>query len=321
MRVRLSTTGVEVWTPAKLNLFLEVLSKRTDGFHEIETLMVPIGLYDTLHFREEPAGRLEMSCAWAWRAGEAAATPPPLPVEDDNTVLRAVRLLMQRTGARRGAAMRLVKRIPLAAGLAGGSSDAAAALVAANLAWRLGLSRGELAGLAAEIGSDVPFFLHAGPAVCRGRGERIEPLPSRGAWHFVVVGPPEGLCTADVYRACRPAGQPRQAGDLVAALAAGRLDHAGRLLHNRLQDAAARLSPWVSRMEREFARVDVVGARMSGSGTSWFGLCRSAHHAGRIARTLRARGVGRVFAVRSESGGGVSGSGVSGSSATGRSGY
>jgi 4-diphosphocytidyl-2-C-methyl-D-erythritol kinase len=301
MRVRALNKEVEVWTPAKLNLFLEVLSKRTDGFHEVETLMVPISLYDTLYFKEEPTGRLELSCAWAWRPKDAAENALPLPGGDANIVVRAVRLLQQRMNVGRGAELRLVKRIPMAAGLAGGSSDAAAALVAANRAWQLGLSHSELTSLAAEVGSDVPFFLQGGPAVCRGRGERIEPLPNRGTWHFVVVGPPEGLGTADVYRACLPADRPRTADELAAALRAGRLDHAGRLLHNGLQEAAAGLSPWVPRMEREFARIDIVGARMSGSGTSWFGLCHNARHAQRVARTLRMRGLGQVFAVRSGS--------------------
>jgi 4-diphosphocytidyl-2-C-methyl-D-erythritol kinase len=312
MRIRVSASGVrgsttvEVWTPAKLNLFLEILSKRSDGFHEIETLMAPIGIYDTLTFRETFDEQLDLTCDWSWRPRESHGvwTRPVLPAAAENIVVRSLRLLRDRAGVRRGASLRLVKRIPMAAGLAGGSSDAAAALVAANVAWQLNWPRERLAEVAAEIGSDVPFFLGAGltmkigQAVCRGRGERIEPLPTRGGLHFVVARPPAGLATAEVYQACRPAEQPRSVASLVDALRRGRVDRIGRLLHNRLQQAAAGLSPWVARLEQEFSSLDVCGARMSGSGTSWFGLCRDARHARRVASRLRARNVAEVFAVR-----------------------
>ena len=122
-----------------------------------------------------------------------------MPEGPDNLVVRAVELVRRRAGVRRGAKLLLVKRIPAAAGLGGGSSDAAAALVAANEGWRLGRSRDELADWAAELGSDVPFFLAGGPAICRGRGERVEPVAGLGALDFVVVRPPEGLSTAAVY--------------------------------------------------------------------------------------------------------------------------
>lgn len=308
MRTRVTSFGWEVWAPAKLNLFLEVLAKRADGFHEIETLMVPINLYDTLYFsvdpnnRKESGERIELHCGWASPAAlPAACAGAPLPEGERNSVVRALELLRQRCGIRRGATVRLIKRIPVAAGLAGGSSDAAAALVAGNLGWKLGLSAEALADLAGEVGSDVPFFLQHAAAICRGRGERIEPCARLTGLHFVVVYPPAGLGTADVYRGCRPAEVPRPAHALVEALWQRR-SSAGRLLHNGLEPAAARLSPWIPRLEQEFARQDVLGARMSGSGTSYFGLCRSAGHARRVAGRLRTRGLGHVYAARSCSG-------------------
>jgi 4-diphosphocytidyl-2-C-methyl-D-erythritol kinase len=163
----------------------------------------------------------------------------------------------------------------------------------------LNLSPLELASIAAEVGSDVPFFLGRGPAICRGRGERIEPVAGLGSLHFVVVKPPVGLSTADVYRACRPAAQPQQAGPLTAALRQGRLRQAGGLMFNRLQAAAETLSETIGELQTKLARLDVDGRLMSGSGTSCFALCRNARHARRIARQLSVRGVGRVYAVRS----------------------
>ena len=192
-----------------------------------------------------------------------------------------------------------MKRIPAAAGLGGGSSDAAAALVAANEGWRLGRSREELAAWAAELGSDVPFFLAGSSAVCRGRGERVEPVVEFGAMSFVVVYPPEGLSTAAVYGACRPAEEARSSRPLLEALKRGDWRQAGRRLWNRLQPAAEALSPWVGRLREEFSRLDCLGHGMSGSGTAYYGLYRHARQAQRSARRLQAKGLGAVFAVRS----------------------
>jgi 4-diphosphocytidyl-2-C-methyl-D-erythritol kinase len=222
-----------------------------------------------------------------------------VPRDGKNLVLRAVELVRRRTGTKQGARLRLIKRIPTAAGLGGGSSDAAAALAAANLGWKLGLSLPELAAMAAELGSDVPFFLNRGPAVCRGRGERIEPTPGLGLMNFVVVRPPQGLATAAVYGACRAAASPRPLQPLLHALRQGNARQAGGLLFNRLQEAAEQLSPWIARLDRLLAAEDCLGHGMSGSGTAYFGLFRSALQARRVARRLLARGVGCVVAVRS----------------------
>ena len=295
------TAGVLViQAPAKLNLFFEVLAKRNDGYHEIETLMCPIDLYDTLHFQEDPNGQLELRCRRVFGVdGPSGCGLDEVSEGPDNLVMRAVELVRRRTGIRRGAKLRLVKRIPAAAGLGGGSSDAAAALVAANEGWQLGRSREELIEWATELGSDVPFFLVAAPAVCRGRGERITPVAGLGMLHFVVVRPPEGLATAAVYGACRSAAEPRNINPLIKALQQGDWKQAGRRLHNRLQPAAEGLSPWIKRLHQEFSQENFVGHGMSGSGTSYFGLCRHARHARRCARRLETNGLGVVFAVRS----------------------
>jgi 4-diphosphocytidyl-2-C-methyl-D-erythritol kinase len=300
MHIHRSPVALVVHAPAKLNLFFEVLGKRSDGYHEIETLMCPIDLYDSLHFQEDPNGALELRCRRASGAsGLRGRGLCEVPEGPDNLVMQAVELVRRRSSVRRGAKLRLVKRIPAAAGLGGGSSDAAAALVAANEGWRLGRSREELAAWAAELGSDVPFFLAGGPAICRGRGEEVSPVAGLGALHFVVVRPPAGLATAIVYGVCRVATQPQTAGPLVEALRQRDWKQVARRVFNRLQPAAEALSPWVKRLQQEFAQLDFLGYGMSGSGTSYFGLCRHARQARRSARRLETYNLGSVFALRS----------------------
>jgi 4-diphosphocytidyl-2-C-methyl-D-erythritol kinase len=300
MYISRSATGLVVQAPAKVNLFFEVLGKRADGFHEIETLMCPVDLFDTLYFEANSSGQIELQCQRVGGcAGDDGGRSPELPEGRDNLVWRAADMLRERAGVVQGAALRLVKRIPTAAGLGGGSSDAAAALAVANRGWKLGWSPAELTRLAAELGSDVPFFLAGGPAVCRGRGERVEVVEGMGPLHFVVVRPPAGLATAAVYAVCRPAAVPQPLGPILDALKRGDIEQSGRLLLNRLEPAAETLSPWIARLRREFDRTDCPGHGMSGSGTSYFGLCRHARHARRIARRLAANLVGSVFAVRS----------------------
>lgn len=299
MHVHRSPLGWVVHAPAKLNLFFEVLAKRGDGYHEIETLVYPINLFDTLYFSEDSTRQINLGCrrvSGVWgRRGEALGNVPPGP---ENLVVRAVELLRRRAGGSDGGTLRLVKRIPSAAGLGGGSSDAAAALTLANDAWGLGWSPAQLSRLGSELGSDVPSFFARGPAVCRGRGEQVEPVAGLGLLHFVVVRPPAGLSTADVYRACRPGREARPLGPLLDALAQGNLAAAGRFLFNRLESAARKLSPWIDRLRAEFERTDCLGHQMSGSGTCYFGLCRHARHARRVAKRVQAKGLGIAFAAR-----------------------
>jgi 4-diphosphocytidyl-2-C-methyl-D-erythritol kinase len=318
MHFHRSAAGLVVQAPAKLNLFFEVLAKRTDEYHEIETLVYPVDLYDTLYFIHQPGGQVrlscELGCGWGTEKGDRhllceapdgpsrQEVPVPfflgdVPTGPENLVVRAVELLRRRAGVAHGATMRLVKRIPSAAGLGGGSSDAAAALKAANIAWNLGLPDPQLAEIGAELGSDVPLFFAGGPAVCRGRGEKVARVAGLGRLDFVVVRPPAGLSTAAVYGVCRKADRPQPLEPLVAALARGDLAAAGRLLFNRLEEAARGLSPWIRRLLAELATLDCLGYGMTGSGTCCFGLCRHARHARRTARRLQARGLGVALAV------------------------
>jgi 4-diphosphocytidyl-2-C-methyl-D-erythritol kinase len=280
---------VVVWAPAKVNLHLEVLGKRPDGYHAIETLMVTISLFDTLVLHKAATGEMSLTCS-----------EPSLSVAEDNLIVRAARLLQQRTGCTRGVRVRLIKRIPMAAGLAGGSTDAAATLAGLNALWQLGLTNDELAGLGGELGSDVPFFFHGPAAWCTGRGEVVTPVRVGGRFELVLLCPTFGLPTAQVYRHVTVPEQPVSGEAIREALAKGDVSAIGRHLFNRLQEAAVRLDARVAEYYKRLAELAPAGQLMSGSGSSLFALCPTAEEADRIASQCNAASGGRywVFKVR-----------------------
>jgi 4-diphosphocytidyl-2-C-methyl-D-erythritol kinase len=335
MRFRQAGQSLTVHAPAKLNLFLEILGKREDGFHELETLMMAVDIFDTLTFTEEDSNQIRLRCsrAWARRPGPAGTDRGPggpieehrarggrhaeprgenqpalspafapdevhddLPPEPDNLVVKAAQRLREHAGVERGVRIELVKRIPPAAGLAGGSSDAAATLMALNRFWKLGLGATELRRLASQLGSDVAFFVDGtSAAVCHGRGDIIEPLQVPVGLHFVVARPRTGLSTALVYKHCRVPARPQSVHQMAVALRRGQLGRVARLLHNSLQGPAEELNPEVSHLRSCVSRLPVLGHAMSGSGTAYFGLCRSGREARCLAGRLRAARVGRVW--------------------------
>ena len=302
MLVTAGGKGAVLHAPAKLNLYFELLARCRDGYHDMETLMVPVSLYDTLFLKAIPSvraaepGEIDFEFHWCGRAGRGPCSA--VPADETNLVVRALELLRQKSGSTAGAQVRLLKRIPTQAGLGGGSSDAAAALLAANRVWGIGWSRDRLAEIACALGSDVPFFLWQTPAIVRGRGERLSPLRQIGDMHAVIVHPPEGLSTASVYAASRVPETPQQIESLLSALQSGSLGLIKRALHNRLQEAANQLSPWIHRLRDEFESVHCLAHQMTGSGSSYFGICHHARHAKQIAARLRGRNLGQVFTVR-----------------------
>jgi len=282
--------GLEVRAPAKVNLFLEILGNRPDGYHDIATLMLAVSLFDTLKFKEESRGEIRLT-----------SNCPELSTDLENLVYRAAVLLKRRTGCDKGARIHLTKRIPLAAGLAGGSSDAAATLVGLNRLWKLGLRKNRLVSLAKELGSDVAFFFSTPLAWCTGRGERVRPLKiGRPLW-LVLVALPEGLSTAQVYRGVKVPEKPQGGVGIRRAVQAGDVEEIGRRLHNRLEPVAERLCPAIRRIRQRMEKLNPAGVRMSGSGTSVYALYRSHREALRVARQLRhgLKGEASVFLVRS----------------------
>lgn len=263
--------------PAKLNLYLRVLGKRPDGYHEIETLFERIDLADELTF--EPHGELTLTC-----------TDPTLSCGEDNLVLRAGRLLQQASGCPRGARMHLIKRIPIAAGLGGGSSDAAAALLGLSRLWDLGWDASRLAPLAERLGSDVPFFLLEAPlAIGRGRGERCEPIAAGTPLTQLLVVPDDRLSTKEIYDGAQfNLTAPKPSSTMVQhALHNGSLSELARGLWNDLAPEAIRRCPVIATIQSVLRRLGCLGVCVSGSGPAVFGLCRDEAHAEAIAGSLR----------------------------------
>ncbi len=320
MNFRQVGPSLVVHTPAKLNLFLEILGKREDGYHELETLMVTVDILDTLIFTEEQSSEIRLRCSGrgvrrdgpvpervarssAVRSiavrSSADSAEADIPAGTDNLVVKAAQLVREHAGVEAGVQIALVKRIPAAAGLAGGSSDAAATLMALNRFWNLKLGRAELQRLASQLGSDVAFFVEGtSAAVCYGRGEIIEPLRVPLGLHFVIARPRTGLSTALVYKHCQVPAYKHSVGDVAAALRAGRIGRVGRFLHNALEEPALQLNAEVSQLKSRLSSLPVLGQLMSGSGTACFGLCHSRRQALSVANRLRAAGVGSVFVAR-----------------------
>jgi 4-diphosphocytidyl-2-C-methyl-D-erythritol kinase len=293
-----------ILAPAKLNLTLDVFRRGADGYHELSSLMVPVRWFDTLAFeprvgeRGRP-GTIEFSL----RGPNLDAA---VPTDRNNLVVKALELLRERSGCEMGASIELVKRIPSGAGLGGGSSDAAAALKIANRGWGLNWPLERLTTLAAELGSDVPFFLAGSSAICRGRGERVDRVPAGKPLHLVIVKPAESLATAEVYRRfdeLQPAGVSVRSEAALAGMVddfqRGAVKMIAAWLSNSLQVAAASMSTWIERAERVFAELGFAAHQLTGSGSAYFGICRHATEARRLASILKTRQLGQVFVTRS----------------------
>lgn len=286
--------------PAKLNLFLRVVRRRDDGFHDLETVMTAINLFDTLHFHSCDSPDIRLRVVFAGSRNLLSSPVEPIPTGNDNLVIRAARLLKEYAGVDRGVRITLIKRIPSAAGMGGGSSDAAATLAGLNRFWNLNRTRPELQKLAAELGSDIGFFLGGSTmAVCRGRGELVEPLQQRTCLHFVVARPASGLSTPLVFKHCQPGNSQRSVDEFILSLMRQPAGRVVRLLLNDLQLPAEALNDDVRRLRQRFSALPVLGHQMSGSGTSYFAVCASSRHAQTVASRLRASGVPWVHVARS----------------------
>ena len=295
----------EALAPAKLNLYLDVLGRRADGFHELETLLAPIRLYDRLAWRpRNDVGSSDL--AFSYDPASSAALVDLAPANERNLVWRAVDLLATSAGCEPRGSFVLTKRIPVQAGLGGGSSNAAAALVLANSAWNIGYSRTRLSEIAAQLGSDVPFFLMGQTAVCRGRGEHVEPVFAMPRLNVVVVAPLEGVSTADAFgRLNAPAWTGGEAAgqfkashrlaQLLESLRHGSIAAAAQRMSNSLQSVASQLCPVIERLGTAFAALGCCAHQLTGSGSAYFGVMRTACQARRAAAILAASNFGTVF--------------------------
>jgi|SRR5690606_144500 4-diphosphocytidyl-2-C-methyl-D-erythritol kinase len=264
--------------PAKINLLLDVLRKREDGYHEVEMVMTMVDLADRLTLSELDGGEIRLT-----------SPSGGIPLDGRNLVVQAAELVRKRYNVRTGVHIHLEKRIPVAAGLAGGSSDAAAALRGLNRLWRLGLTADELRTLAAELGSDVPFCVTGGTAVARGRGEVLTPVDNPISCWVVLARPPIHVSTATVYgrlRADRIARHPELSA-VLSAMAEGDYRQLCASLGNVLENVTIRMHPEIGRLKEAMLRLGADAALMSGSGPTVFGLTERRSKAARIYNGLR----------------------------------
>lgn len=279
---------LEVFTPAKLNLYLKVLRRRADGYHDLVSLMVPIDLYDRLEI-ELAASAVQLRCACG------------LPEDSRNLAFRAATLFLQEArerGLKAGVRIYLEKHIPVAAGLGGGSSDAAAVLVALNDLLDAPFSQAELMALGARLGADVPFFVFGGPAIACGVGERLTATTVPPFW-CVLVNPGYPVKTQTVYNHLSLTLTPPEEATIVEWLGGMRGEPAA-LLHNDLETSTFSLFPDLTHLADALRAEGAAGVLMSGSGPTVFGLFGSEAEARAAAERLRARG--EQWAVKAHSG-------------------
>lgn len=257
---------MQICAPAKINLTLRVLGKRPDGYHDLESIMQMITLSDTLTIESDEA--LHFSCS------------DPSLENDENLVVHAARLLLPYNKIPRGARIHLAKHIPSQAGLGGGSSDAATALLALNELWEIRLPLDDLAVMAATLGSDVPFFLYTSTAIVRGRGESITPVPHAAQCHLVLAKPTRGLSTRKVYGDLHaPAFHPGKSTHIlpetramISALDRHSAEDIASALANDLEGPALPKLPELFHIRERMLDLGALGVLLCGSGSALFGI-------------------------------------------------
>jgi 4-diphosphocytidyl-2-C-methyl-D-erythritol kinase len=292
------TGSVTVRVPGKVNLYLAVGDRRDDGYHELTTVFHAVSLLDEVTVRNADVLSLEL-------AGEGAES---LPADERNLAWRAAELMAEHVGRAPDVAITVEKSIPVAGGMAGGSADAAAVLVAINSLWELGVARRDLHALAAQLGSDVPFALHGGTALGTGRGEELATVLARNTFHWVLAFADAGLSTPAVFAEIdrlrgsgnRSAPAPLEDPEpVLAALASGDPAVLAPLLGNDLQPAALSLHPALRRTLRAGVEAGALAGIVSGSGPTCAFLCASSTSAVDIGTELAGAGVCRTVRVAS----------------------
>lgn len=266
---------LEIRSPSKINLFLRVLRRRADGYHEILSLMQMVDLCDSLSLEPE-GGEIEV-----------LSDAPGVPQGHGNLAYRAAELLRKRTAARGGARIFIRKLIPVAAGLGGGSGNAAAVLLGLNALWGLGLTRRELLEMASELGSDVPFFLFGARALARGRGEVLESLPPETPRPVLLVRPRFEVSASWAYESLK---MRLTSGPLDNSMSESLVDMENSLYINDLEPVVSAKYPVVAELRKRLEELGAVGACMSGSGPTVFGLFRDELSAEEACRNIKEEG-------------------------------
>ncbi|MFA8438987.1 4-(cytidine 5'-diphospho)-2-C-methyl-D-erythritol kinase [Pueribacillus sp. YX66] len=278
---------ITVKAPAKINLALDVLHKRNDGYHEVKMVMTTIDLADHLRITLLESDRIQIE-----------STSGIIPNDKRNLAYKAAALLKERFAIKQGCKIEISKKIPVAAGLAGGSSDCAAALRGLNELWQLGLSLDELATIGAEIGSDVAFCVYGGTAVATGRGEIVKPISSPAPAWVILAKPSIGVSTADIYEQIDVSTcfHPNVEA-MIQAIETQNYKDMCHKLGNSLEDVTLKLYPKVAKIKEKMKQLGADGVLMSGSGPTVFGLTQYDTKMRRIVNGLRGF-CKNVYAVR-----------------------
>lgn len=285
----MSKKTISLHAPAKINLFLEVLGRRPDGYHELETVMQEVNLTDVLTL-EETTGGIKLTC-----------TNSDIPSNENNLVWKAACALQKEVGVEKGVRIHLEKRIPVAAGLGGGSSDAAATLKGLNTLWGTGLGEKRLMEIATQIGSDVPFFIRGGTALCTGRGEMVTPLPVRHKFYYIILYPEIMVSTAEIYNNLKiglTMGK-KDASLICKALLSDNSSILDCMLFNRLEEVAFELYPQLKGFKELLEGYISGRVLLSGSGSAIYGRCKRYNEAKDIKEELNRRGIKKAFIVSS----------------------
>lgn len=295
----MSPAAVTASAPAKINLHLGVGPVRDDGYHPLATVYQAIGLRDRVTVRPAADEVYVVTVA-----GDPRIKLDDVPLDGRNIAVRAARLLAEAAGVHQPVAIHIDKGIPVAGGLAGGSADAAATLMACAALWQIDVPTEELARLAAPLGSDVPFAVLGGTAIGTGHGEVVAPAMVRGQYWWVLVESTLGMSTPEVYRefdkltAADPVPDPEVPDDVMEALREHDVDRLGASLHNDLELPALRLRPELDAVLSAGAEAGALAGLLSGSGPTCLFLCGGEQHARQVAGALRSRGHASVQHAR-----------------------
>ena len=278
---------ISLKAPAKINLFLEILGKRDDGYHEIETVMQEIDLVDNLQFEEIQEG-VRLKC-----------NDKNIPSDENNLVCKAANLILNECGIKKGVLISLEKNIPVGAGLGGGSSDAATTLKALNLLWKIGLTDAELMHFAAKLGSDVPFFIKGKTSLCSGRGEKITPVEVKSEMNYLIIFPHINISTTMIYRNLKIDLTKKiiDVSFFLNALKHHKAAGISKLLFNRLEEVIFTTYPDLLDVKKVLGHYDFCGLSVSGSGSAFFGLCKDRQQVEAIKGKIELSDIGNVFAV------------------------
>ncbi|MEW6618132.1 MAG: 4-(cytidine 5'-diphospho)-2-C-methyl-D-erythritol kinase [bacterium] len=254
---------IKLLAPAKINLFLNVIAKRQDGYHELETILQKVELYDTIILESKDDG-IELEC-------------PEVPGVE-NLAYKAANLLKQELEVKKGVKIKIEKNIPIGAGLGGGSSDAGTTLIGLNKLWSLGLSQTEMILLSSKLGADVPFFIiNQGLSYATGIGTTLTPLPPLPQFWVIIIWPKIKISTAKVYENVNfmLTNEPIKSKIILDVVKEGNIEQISNLLYNTLEEIVLLQYPVIKKLKEKLINLGALGALMSGSGSSIFGIVKT----------------------------------------------